>query len=307
MRVVPPKPDQINLYLQRTNAVINHIRENLTDTLPLNTLARVAGFSPFHFHRLFKSITGETVNEMVTRMRLERAAALLRSSPSLSITQAAFQCGFQSASVFSRAFKKQYGLNARKWNRQSPLKNSKNGQVLEGFPRYTIENLSGLEAHAAFRVRLRSLPAQRLAYIRVYNSYSQFDKVVEAYNRLIAWYRRCGGRLEKTTLYGMSQDDPEVTPLRLCRFDWCLSVPAEWRAEGEIGVFDFPACRVAAIRCQGDLGQEDKIIQYLFRYWLPRSRYQPAQLPAMEIYRRQPAELGWEEFDLDCAIPIVAL
>ncbi|HEX6035853.1 MAG TPA: hypothetical protein VFY83_15550 [Anaerolineales bacterium] len=49
------------------------------------------------------------------------------------------------------------------------------------------------------------------------------------------------------------------------------------------------------------------MIQYLFRYWLPRSRYQPANLPGMEIYRRQPIELGWETFDIDCAIPIVAL
>jgi DNA gyrase inhibitor GyrI len=41
------------------------------------------------------------------------------------------------------------------------------------------------------------------------------------------------------------------------------------------------------------------VIQYLFRYWLPRSRYQPANLPGMEIYRRQPIELGWKTFDID--------
>lgn len=105
----------------------------------------------------------------------------------------------------------------------------------------------------------------------------------------------------------MSQDVPDVTPLRLCRFDWCVTVPADWRAEGEVGVQDFPACRVAMVRCLGNLEQGDKAIQYLFRYWLPRSRYQPANLPGMEIYRRQPAELGWETYDLDCAVPVVAL
>jgi AraC family transcriptional regulator len=108
-------------------------------------------------------------------------------------------------------------------------------------------------------------------------------------------------------LYGMSQDDPYVTPLRLCRYDWCLSVPASWQAEGEVSMVTFPACQVATIRCLGDIRQEDKAIQYLFRYWLPRSRYQPANLPGMEIYRRQPAELGWETYDIDCAVPIVAL
>jgi AraC family transcriptional regulator len=298
---------QENLYLQRIDAVISYVRGHLNDDLSLDVLARVAGFSPFHFHRLFKSITHETINEIVVRLRLERAAALLRATPQLSITDAAFECGFKSVSVFSRLFKKQYGLNARQWDRQSPLKNSKNGQVSDRFPRYTLEHLSDFAKQDVFKVNIRSLPQQRLAYIRVYDSYSKFSHVVEAYYHLIEWYRQRGGSLKNTTLYGMSQDDPEVTPLRLCRFDWCLKVPADWEAEGDVSVMDFPACQVAAIRCIGGLEQEYKAVQYLFRYWLPHSRYQPANLPGMEIYRRQPMELGWETFDIDCAIPVVAL
>lgn len=298
---------QENLYLQRINAVIDHVREHLTEDLPLDALAQVAGFSPFHFHRLFKSITEETLSDMVMRLRLERAATVLRATPELSITDAAFDCGFKSVAVFSRAFKKHYGFNASQWDRQSPLKNSKNGQVLEGFPRYTLEHLSDFAKQAEFEVQIRSLPEQRLAYIRVYDAYSQFSQVVEAYYRLIEWYGQRGGRLEDTVLYGMSQDDPEVTPLRLCRFDWCLRVPDDWQADGNINMQTFPACQVAVIRCIGGIEQEDKALQYLFRYWLPRSRYQPANLPGMEIYRRQPIELGWETFDIDCAVPVVAL
>jgi AraC family transcriptional regulator len=304
---MPTRPAQENLYLQRINSVLDHVRENLDEELSLEALARVAGFSPFHFHRLFKSITDETVNELVTRLRLERAVSLLRSTPKLSITDAAFECGFNSVSVFSRAFKKQYAQSARQWDRQSPLKYSKNGKVLEGFSRYTLESLSDFAERDGLQVRLRSLPAQRLAYIRVYDSYSKMNRIVEAYHHLIDWYCRRGGRLEKTTLYGMSQDNPDVTPQRLCRFDWCLTVPAGWRAEGEVSITNFPACRVATVRCLGDITQVDRAVHYLFRYWLPRSRYQPANLPGMEIYRRKPGELGWETFDIDCAVPVVAL
>lgn len=298
---------QENLYLQRINLVIRHVRENLKDDLSLDVLARVAGFSPFHFHRLFKSITDETINDMVVRLRLERAVSLLRATPKLSVTEAAFECGFKSVSVFSRLFKKQYGLNARQWDRQSPFKNSKNGQVMDRLPRYTLEHLSDFAEQDAFKVQIRSLPQQRLAYIRVYDSYSKFSRVVEAYYRLIEWYRQRGGRLEQSTLYGMSQDNPEVTPLRLCRFDWCLTVPADWEADEDVSVQNFPACQVASIHCLGGIMQEYKALQYIFCYWLPRSRYQPANLPGMEIYRRQPIELGWETFDIDCAIPIVTL
>ena len=304
---MPKRAGQANLYLQRINAVTDYARAHLYEDLSLDTLARVAGFSPFHFHRVFKALTEETLNEMVLRLRLERAATLLRSGPNLSLTDAAFESGFQSVAFFSRAFKKHFGVNASRWDRRRALKNSKNGQVFGDPPRYTLENLGDSGDYEKFEVRLRSLPAQRLAYIRVFDSYSPGSGIVEAYQRLLAWYERRGGRLDQTTLYGMSQDNPDVTPRKLCRFDWCLRVPPGWTAEGEVNVLDFPACRVAQIRMQGDANLEGRMLEYLFCHWLPRSRYQPANLPGMEIYRRLPSEMGWETFDLDCSIPVVAL
>lgn len=302
-----PNATQQTIYHQRIDTVIAYVRTHLEEDLSLETLAAVAGFSPFHFHRLFKAITNETINELTNRLRLERAAALLRAIPTLSITDAAFACGFNSIAVFSRAFKKRYGIPASQWDRQQPLKNSKISQLSEAFPRYTLENLSEWANAGCLQVQQRALPAQRLAYIRVYDSYSHCERITRAYEQLLTWHEQRGGRLADTTLYGMSQDDPEITPRALCRFDWCLSVPMDWIAEGAVNVVDFPACQVAAIHCHGDIYQEDRALQFLFRYWLPRSKYQPANLPTMEIYRRQPVELGWEIYDMDCAVPIELL
>lgn len=294
---------QNDIYSERINAVINYVRQNLDGDLSLDALSRVGCFSKFHFHRIFKSITDETVGDMVLRLRLQRAANLLRTVPTLSVTAAAIETGFSSPPVFSRAFKKQFGVSARQWDRKGPLENSKNSQFSGEFPRYTLEDLEGF----GFEVNVRSLPKQRLAYIRVHDSYRSFDRIKDAYLRLIGWYRQRGGSLDDISLYGMSQDNPDVTPLKLCRFDWCVKVPLDWKGDSAVGVTDFPACRVATVRCTGGFSLENKVIQYLFRYWLPRSRYQPANLPGMEIYRRQPLEMGWEEFDIDCAVPVVPL
>lgn len=294
-------------YFQRINAVIDHVRANLDADLPLATLAGVAGFSPYHFHRVFRVLTGETISEMVTRLRLERAVALMRAAPRRTITEAALESGFQSIAVFSRTFKRRYGVSASRWDRRQPLKESKNGQAAGGSPAYTAGNEGDGDAEDAVEVRVRALPAQRLASIRVYDAYRQPSQVVEAYQRLIDWYRGHGGALDDTTLYGMSHDDPDITPLALCRFDWCLRVPEGWQAAGQIGITRLPACEIAAVRCQGGVDLEARAFGHLFRSWLPRSRYQPANLPAMEIYRRQPAELGWETYDMDCAVPIVPL
>jgi AraC-like DNA-binding protein len=102
---VAKRPVQQNLHLQRISAVTAHVRENLAGDLSLATLGLVAGFSPFHFHRVFKSLTDETVNDVALRLHLERVTALLRATPALSIIGVAFECDFQSLAVFSRAFK----------------------------------------------------------------------------------------------------------------------------------------------------------------------------------------------------------
>lgn len=298
---------QAHEYTRRINAVISHVRENLNEALPLETLARVAGFSPFHFHRLFKSITGESVSDLVMRLRLERAVMLLRSSPACTITSAAFASGFQSASVFSRTFKKHYGFSARSWDRQSPLQERKNGQVAGDVAHYTQPMSGNSVAHDAFSVQVQQLPEQRLAYIRVYDSYRQPKQLLAAYQRLLAWFCDCGGTTQNVILYGMSQDDPDITPLRLCRFDWCVSVPVPWQTPDDISVTTLPACKVAMVRCAGDLTLEDKAFRYLFCEWLPKSRYQPANLPAMEIYRQLPSTSDWLSFDMDCAVPIETL
>ena len=65
-------------YEKRVNRVIDHIRAHLADELSLAALARVAAFSPFHFDRVFKAITGETLFGFIQRLRIERAANALR-------------------------------------------------------------------------------------------------------------------------------------------------------------------------------------------------------------------------------------
>lgn len=121
----------------------------------------------------------------------------------------------------------------------------------------------------------------------------------------MAWYQAQGGDLAEMKLYGMSQDDPDITPTEHCRFDWCVAIPDDWHVPEHISERQLPACTVAAIHTCGELQIFDHAIQYLWRYWLPHSKYQPDNLPAMEIYRQLPIHLGWDTYDMWCAVPVV--
>jgi AraC-like DNA-binding protein len=102
-------------YEKRVNRVIDHIREHLAEDLSLAGLARVAAFSPFHFDRVFKAITGETLFGFVQRLRIERAAGALRLHPDQSVLAVALDHGFASAATFARAFRAHFGMSATQW------------------------------------------------------------------------------------------------------------------------------------------------------------------------------------------------
>jgi AraC family transcriptional regulator len=90
--------------------LLQTLRDRLDGDVSLEVLAAKAGWSPFHFHRAFRKMVGETPKQYTQRLRLDRAAARLAagSDPVLSI---AAEAGFASHEVFTRAFRRQFGTS----------------------------------------------------------------------------------------------------------------------------------------------------------------------------------------------------
>jgi transcriptional regulator GlxA family with amidase domain len=80
----------------------------------LRSMSRAAGLSACHFSRLFASAFGVSPSEYVSRARLTAAGRLLDES-TLPVWRIAVGCGFESASSFSRAFRRRTGLSPRRW------------------------------------------------------------------------------------------------------------------------------------------------------------------------------------------------
>jgi len=86
----------------------NFIQENLHTNLTITTLAEVAGYSPWHFQRMFRETTGQSVHRYVMSARIEHAKTLMRRT-NLSVTEVAFACGFSNASHLAKHFRLQLG------------------------------------------------------------------------------------------------------------------------------------------------------------------------------------------------------
>ena len=107
-------------YLESVYRVILHIEQHYKETLTLEELARVAGFSKYHFHRIFKAITGESLSGYVRRVRLSNATLKLKINN--RITAVALDSGYETNASFSKAFKKHFGITPRAFAEKEKIK-----------------------------------------------------------------------------------------------------------------------------------------------------------------------------------------
>lgn len=92
-------------YIEKFDLIFEYIHTNYTKEISLDIIADIAGFSKFHFSRLFKQFTNMSFYDYINKERIQAAETLLLDH-SLSITDVAFQAGFSSISTFNRVFKK---------------------------------------------------------------------------------------------------------------------------------------------------------------------------------------------------------
>src|SRR5215472_4493610 len=292
-------PDQQRI-AQRIDRVIDYLRGNLHRTVMLTELAKVACFPEFHFHRIFSAVSGETLNNFTNRLRLEKAARLLRYSDR-SMTDIALDCGFSSSATFSRAFRSGYDTSPSQFRKSGVIKKSKICKELYWAEEYLLP-MSAEEKRAAFPVRLIDVPERQVAYIRVTNAF-EIDRVLAALKTMIEW-AKSQDIFSQGILFGMSVDDPHVTPKHLYRYEVCLASSFPFECTEGISKLKMPAMRYAATRVSGDIRKVATATDYLIRGWLINSDYEPEHAPGLEIFLDKENAMDWSHFELELCIPV---
>lgn len=97
-------------YQEKFFSVCQYMNQNLSDSLTLESVAAYAGFSKFHFSRLFKDFIGISFSQYLVRQRIHKAKLLLLTT-NAGITDIAMESGFNSSSTFNRAFSGEAGMS----------------------------------------------------------------------------------------------------------------------------------------------------------------------------------------------------
>jgi AraC family transcriptional regulator len=310
-------------YEKRVNRVIDHIQAHRAEELSLEELAGVAAFSPFHFHRVFKSITGENLREFIQRVRLETAASHLTQRPHADILEIALENGFSSASAFARAFKERFGMSASTWRNggaqvsKACQADRKPGEVVRK-PRKAAAcapghdgSSSGTDAREdeeeTMNVTVKTLPSYRVAYIRSVGPYGPSGSVGEAWQRLMRWASARDLWTADRICLGIAHDNPHVTEPAKCRHDAAIVIPEGFKTGGDVNVTDVAGGKYAASAFVGDARAIGTAWDRLFGEWLPQSGYQPDHRPCFELYQGEFHDPKTNGFRCELCLPVRAL
>ena len=293
-------------YKNRINRVFEFIDKNLDSDLSLNTISEIASFSPFHFHRIFKFITGETLNKYVARRRIEKSAMDLLHS-NISTTEIAHKFGFSDNSSYSRAFKKYYGISPTEFRRQNPNRlskicqlESKNGQEYPDYDKYIciINNLKNWMKMNA-KIEIKEMPKMDLAYVTSIGP----QNLENAYGKLIRWATSQGLMSEQTKPVTIYHDSFKVTEHDKVRMSAGLLLNKPVTTEGEIGLTTIEPGKFIVGSFEIDLNEFEKSWTGLF-VWMNENGYKKADREPFEIYHNNFNEHPEKKAIVDFFIPI---
>jgi len=276
-------------YADRLERAVAHIWENLDADLDFAKLADVACFSPYHFHRIYRTITGETVDQTVRRLRLHRAAGRLAGRNGDSgvepIREIAAEAGYSSVEAFSRAFSRAYGRPPSDYR----------------------EGVSATQAPGAsapsreYEVEIVETPAMRLAG-RVH--LGDYQKIGQAFERVFAWAGPRGLITPETRSVAEYYSDVCDGPAVELRSFAGFTVGADFEPQGEIEVREIPTGRGARLMHVGPYAELETAYRYLYGAWLPGSGEQPADRPCFEEYLNDPREVPPSELRTAVVLPL---
>jgi AraC family transcriptional regulator len=242
-------------YVKRTLKVLIYIEDHLDEDLTLEQLAKIACYSPFHFHRIFQAIVGETVHCYVKRLRMQAAAGKLRYTEQ-PVTAIALDASFETPSAFTRAFKQFMGSSPKNYRSLYAAVNTVT-QKMKELPMIKPDKIE------------KSLPDLSLLFVRRYGNYTQSPSAAwRAMNDFID-----ENRLDRSKIryFGISHDDPQVATEEKLRYDAAILITEERKEKGEVGRQVLKGGKYAIFTHHGSYDSLEETFNRVFLKWLPDS------------------------------------
>jgi AraC family transcriptional regulator len=298
-----------NATITRICDAIYYVEENLEHKLTLENVAKKAYFSPFHFHRLFKAVTKETLHHFINRKRIEKAASFLIHQKEKTITEVSEITGFLNLSSFSKSFKKFYGISPNEFKEISIHQFSKIGKTdsKKGQPKIIFEqyicNINNALNWLQMKTKpeIKKTPRLDLAYIPYKG---KIEAIGSVYNKLVKWAKPKGFINEHTRMVTIYHDSPKITDPNNIRMSACLVIDDSVEMDETLNFRVLSPTKCIVSRFEITPFQFQQAWEASF-VWMSENGYKKADKDPFEIYYNNAAEHPENKFIVDLCIPVL--
>lgn len=252
----------------------------LDDPPSLAELASAAAVSPFHFHRIWRALTRETVGQTILRLRMEASQEMLRVKDA-SVTETAVAIGFGTPQSFARAFRRHTGLTP------SEHRNSRSS--------VSKKDTANMNVAVDWRGEIMVVALRREG--------KPYTDLNATFGQVWSWAEATNTMQNLQGIYGIPLDDPASVPVNELRYEaglalGVISAPTPFR------VLRLPAGEFACLRHCGSYDGLEAATQYVIGEWLPSSGWEPADFPIFHNFINDPDRTAVDELMTDILLQL---
>ena len=293
---MPAQPNDYPQRIARAVALIEQALASECELPDLAALAAAAHFSPFHFHRIYRALTGESIGRTTARLRQLRALHLLQEHDR-PITDVALAVGYDTPQAFARAFRQSLGATPSEL-RAAPQRLA-HEIALRAVPPARTQG-----APSPLRVEVISMEPLRVIALHNTGDYAELD---QAYDRLFGWAAERGAVDSIRSLYGIPWHDPRDDAAEHCEFDCALGFERLPDAEPDRGFVlrGIDGGRHARAQHVGPFAGLYGTLDRLLAQWLPTSGLSLRDATIWFHYHDDPAHTPEAELRTDIYLPLL--
>lgn len=243
-------------YVKRTLRVMIYIEKHIDEDLSLEMAPKIACYSPFHFHRIFQAVAGETVQGYIKRLRMQTAAMKLRYTDQ-PVTEIALDASFETPSAFTKAFKQFMGSSPKNYRTLYAAVHTM-AQKIKEYPVIQPDKINS------------TLPDLHLLFIRRCGNYNQSART--AWEAMHSFIHETHLDRHKIRYFGISHDDPAVISEDKLRYDAAILALQGTKEKGEIGRQMLKGGKYAIFTHRGSYDGLKGVFDRIFLKWLPHSK-----------------------------------
>ena len=298
-------------YKKRIHKVQDYIEQHINEPMSIEELALVAGFSKYHFSRIFQGILHESLAHYVNRIRMEMSLFLLAHREDKNMTDIAYELGFTDSAIFSRAFKNYYGISPRQY-RTEYSKNCKDSFLLSEYNKNTAKKERDVREEERYPVNgeitIVHMKEKQAVYVRHTGTYETL--AVEYEGLLHTLFEHAGKqqllRNGENWVIAVYHDNPEFGEKTQFRTSLCITVPEDItiKEDDVLGSMMLEEGMYEVGHFEITQEQFPKAWDYMYQEWLTNSGYVPRNSYPFEVYLNDPSQDENHCIIVDIYVPI---